>query len=166
MIDDLKSIAQFCPKNVALLGLDIGKKTIGVALSDPDQSLATPLQTIKRTKFSKDMQVLAEIVAEYEVGGFVLGYPVHMDGTEGRRCQSIRDFGQEMLNHLDVVGEKPWVALWDERLSTASVEDLVDRSVDKRKIKSESKDSGLIDKLAAQLILQGALDFLRVSHSA
>lgn len=160
MIDDLKSIAQFCPKNVRLLGMDVGKKTIGLALSGFDHSFATPLQTIKRTKFSKDMEILAGVIAEYEVGGFVLGYPVHMDGTAGRRCQSIRDFAQEMLNHPNVVGAKPWLALWDERLSTDVVEELVDKSVDKRKIKIKSKSSGLIDKLAAQLILQGALDYL------
>ena len=159
-MDLLKNIADQCPKDVALLGLDVGQKTIGLALSNPAQTLATPLETIKRTKFTKDMEVLAEIVAEYEVGGFVIGLPVQMDGSEGKRAQSIRDFALEMER---VMGEGTFIALWDERLSTASVEDLVDGLVDKRKIKANAKSSGLIDKLAAQVILEGALGFIKKS---
>jgi putative Holliday junction resolvase len=180
----LKNISGECPKNVALLGLDVGKKTIGLALSDPAQSLAVPLQTIKRTKFTADIAVLASIVAEYEVGGFVIGLPVNMDGSEGPRAQSIRDFAAEMANfffcHPERVAEgshvaegdssvvsllrndnqETWIALWDERLSTVSVEGVVDNLVEKRKTKTNAKSSGLIDKLAAQVILQGALDFI------
>jgi len=156
MVDLLINIKDQCPQNMRLLGLDVGKKTIGLALSDPDHSIATPLQTIKRTKFNRDMEALAEIVRDYEVGGFVIGLPVNMDGTEGRRAQSVRDFAIELERYF----KAEWVALWDERLSTVSVEDTVDKLVDKRKTKAESKSSGLIDKLAAQHILQGALDFM------
>lgn len=152
----LKDCAKDAPTNVSLLGLDVGKKTIGLALSNPDQTLATPLHTIKRTKFSKDMEALKIVIAEHEIGGFVVGYPVNMDGSEGPRAQSIRDFAVEMNNSLGGV----WIALWDERLSTVSVEDAVDKFVEKRKTKIEAKASGLIDKLAAQMILQGALEFL------
>ncbi len=152
----LKDCAKDAPTNVSLLGLDVGKKTIGLALSNPDQTLATPLHTIKRTKFSKDMEALKAVIAEHEIGGFVVGYPVNMDGSEGPRAQSIRDFAVEMDNSLGGV----WIALWDERLSTVSVEDAVDKFVEKRKTKIEAKASGLIDKLAAQMILQGALEFL------
>lgn len=153
----LKDIKHSCPKDVALLGLDVGKKTIGLALSNPEQTLATPLQTINRAKFQKDMTALKAVIDEYEIGGFVIGYPVNMDGSEGPRAQSIRDFAIEMKNFL---GDDPWIALWDERLSTVSVEDTVDTLVQKRKTKTEAKASGLIDKLAAQIILQGALGYL------
>jgi len=161
MIGLLKDIAQNRPKNTSLLGLDVGKKTIGLALSPPDQTFATPLHTIKRTKFMRDMVELIKIIEEYEVGGFVIGLPVNMDGTEGPRAQSIRDFAIEMDKVLEAqTGQGTWIALWDERLSTESVEDIVDEFVDKRKTKINSKSSGLIDKLAAQIILDGALSFL------
>ncbi|MGB0720341.1 MAG: Holliday junction resolvase RuvX, partial [Bdellovibrionales bacterium] len=96
----LKNIIDHAPRGSALLGLDVGKKTIGLALSDPSQSIATPLQTIKRTKFTADMKALETIITDYEVGGFVIGYPVNMDGSEGPRAQSIRDFAVEMENYL------------------------------------------------------------------
>ncbi|MEZ5919020.1 MAG: Holliday junction resolvase RuvX [Alphaproteobacteria bacterium] len=156
----LKDIARQIPRNVALLGLDVGVKTIGLALSDPAQSIATPLHTIKRTKFTKDILELDGIIREFEIGGYVLGLPVNMGGSEGRRAQSIRDFAQEMNNHPKIFGADPFIAFWDERLSTVSVEEFVDKSVGKRKTKANAKSSGLIDKLAAQVILQGALDFL------
>ncbi len=157
----LKDIADKIPPDGAILGLDVGKKTIGLALSGPGRSFATPLKTIARTKFSADMKTLAAIVREFDVRGFVAGYPVNMDGREGPRCQSVRDFVAEMLRFPDVVGPEPWAALWDERLSTASVEEFVDNLVEKRKTKTSAKSSGLIDRLAAQIILQGALDYLQ-----
>ncbi len=153
----LKNIVSECPRGQALLGLDVGKKTIGLALSDPSQSLATPLQTIQRTKFTKDMIALKAVLDEYEIGGFVVGLPINMDGSEGRRAQSIRDFCMEMERFL---GGDQWIALWDERLSTVSADKIVDNLVEKRKTKIDAKASGLIDKLAAQVILQGALDFM------
>ncbi|MBX2833679.1 MAG: Holliday junction resolvase RuvX [Micavibrio sp.] len=157
----LKDIAENCPKNRALLGLDVGKKTIGLALSTPDQSLATPLHTVNRTKFTKDMHAILDVVKEFEVGGFILGYPVNMDGSEGPRAQSIRDFATEMNRFLKEQGMvEPFIAFWDERLSTVSVDSYVDKLVEKRKTKINAKSSGLVDKLAAQLILQGALGYL------
>jgi putative Holliday junction resolvase len=156
----LKDIIGVRPTHARLLGLDVGKKTIGIALSDPSQSLATPLQTINRTKFSKDMEALEKIVREFEVEGFVLGYPLNMDGSVGPRCQSVRDFAAEMVKFPAVVGSNPWVAFWDERLSTVSADNIVDELVEKRKTRVNAKSSGLIDKLAAQSILQGALEFI------
>lgn len=156
-IDYLKNIADTCPKGRALLGLDVGKKTIGLALADPSHNIATPLHTINRTKFTRDMVALSEVVSDYEVAGFVVGLPVNMDGSEGRRAQSVRDFAIEMQNFL---GNDPWIAFWDERLSTVSADNIVDNLVEKRKTKIKAKSSGLIDKLAAQVILQGALDFM------
>ena len=154
----LKNISQECPKDAALLGLDVGKKTIGLALCAAGQGLATPLETIKRTKFMHDVEAIKRVIAEYDVGGFVIGLPVNMDGSEGPRAQSIRDFAIEFDNAL---GGENWIAFWDERLSTVSVEESVDNFVEKRKTKTNAKASGLIDKLAAQVILQGALDFIR-----
>jgi len=182
MIDLLIHIAEQRPRDVRLLGLDVGKKTIGLALSDPAHSIATPLKTIKRTKFMKDMKALEEVVRDYEVGGFIIGLPVSMSGEEGRRAQSVRDFALEMEKYFSTLLLSPrkrgsqvaaskdprfhgecnnvWIALWDERLSTVSVEGFVDNFVDKKKTRLSAKDSGLIDKLAAQHILQGALGFL------
>lgn len=163
MIDLLENINADKPRGRALLGLDVGKKTIGVALCNPDQTIATPLGTIKRTKFTKDILQLKEAVDEYEVAGFVIGLPLNMDGTEGPRAQSTRDFALELVRYPEIVGDKPWIALWDERLSTRTVEAMVDKSVGKRKTKINAKSSGLIDKLAAQIILQGALDFIDIN---
>lgn len=159
-VDLLKNITDDRPAGKPLLGLDVGKKTIGLALSDPGQNVATPLQTIRRRKFTLDIEVLAETVREYGVGGFVIGLPVNMDGAEGPRAQSVRDFALELAKYPEVVGDTPWIALWDERLSTKTVEDFVDNLVDKKSTRVNAKESGLIDKLAAQHILQGALDFL------
>ena len=149
-----------CPDDVALMGLDLGSKTIGVSLSDSGQGIAFPLCTLKRTKFSRDLKALEVIIRDYNVGGYVLGYPLNMDNSAGPRCQSVRDFGLEFAAQLsdDIKGRGVWIGLWDERLSTSVVEDFVDKSVDISK--RRAKDTGLIDKLAAQHILQGALDFL------
>ncbi len=163
MIDLLKNIADKRPKGETLIGLDVGKKTIGLALSDPDHSFATPLMTIKRTKFTKDIIEIQKTVDEFEVKGFIIGLPLNKDGSEGPRAQSTRDFALELVRYPAIVGDKPWIALFDEYLSTQIVENLVDRSVGKRKTKINSKDSGLIDKLAAQHILQGALDYLAIT---
>ena len=161
MIDLLENILKDRPEDTRLLGMDIGQKTIGLALSDSVQSIATPLQTIKRTKFSKDIKVLENIIREYEVGGYILGYPLNMDNSAGPRCQSVRDFALEFEQQLSTE-LKPkqglWIALWDERLSTSTVHDFVDKTVDISKKRAKTK--GIIDKLAAQFILQGALDYI------
>ncbi len=158
-MDLLEDILDTRPKNRALMGLDVGKKTIGVALSDSMQSIAFPICTIKRTKFARDIKALEEIISEYEIGGYVIGLPLNMDNSEGRACQSIRDFGLEFIKQLpDDFGE-PWVALWDERQSTSSVYGFVDETVGISRRKA--KERGIVDKLAAQHILQGALDFIQ-----
>lgn len=164
MIDRLENIASQRPKGRALLALDVGKKTIGLALSDPDHSFAMPLRTINRTKFTKDMEALKVILSQHEVGGFIIGLPLNMDGSEGPSAQSVRDFALEMEKRTEIVGVNPWIALWDERLSTKTVEYLVDKSVEKRKTRINAKQSGLIDKLAAQQILQTALDHIDISE--
>lgn len=152
----LKDMAATVPPYKRLLGLDIGDKTIGIALSDPMQSIATPLQVVNRTKFTKDILELDKIIKEFSIGGYVLGYPVNMDGTEGPRCQSIRHFADELVKYPQIIGTNPWISLWDERLSTASVDRFLINDVDM----SRTKRKQVVDKLAAQFILQGALDFL------
>lgn len=152
----LRDIIDSCPKNARLLGLDIGERTIGVALSDSGHSIATPLKLIERTKFTKDILEIKKIIEDYGVRGYVLGYPVNMDGTEGPRCESIKHFAQEMGNHPDIFGDNPWIALWDERLSTVSVNKFL---IEERDM-SRTKRKQNVDKLAAQFILQGALDFI------
>ena len=151
----LESIAQLkaglVPGN-RLLGLDVGAKTIGLALSDGGLLIASPLETIKRTRFNTDAARLGAIAAEHGVGGLVIGLPLQMDGTEGRRCQSVRQFAANAVEALDIDA-----AFWDERLSTAAVERMLTREADL----SRRRRAELVDKAAAAYILQGALDALR-----
>ncbi len=154
--DRLENIALQCPSDICILGLDVGSKTLGLALSSPDRSYATPLTTIKRTKFTADLKALEKIVREYEIGGFVIGLPLNTDGSQGPRAQSVRDFALEMARYEAVVGSSPWIALWDERYSTASAQHLMDGHMKRGK----AKDKGVTDALAAQIILQSALDFM------
>ncbi len=136
-----------------LLGLDLGSKTIGLALSDPGLSVASPIDTIRRTKFGKDATALEHIVEERGVGGLVIGLPMNMDGTEGPRCQSTRQFAANLISR----GFTLPMAFWDERLSTAAVERfLVDEADMSRRRRAQ-----VVDKMAAAYILQGALDRLR-----
>src|SRR6202451_4793879 len=105
------------PERGALIGLDLGTKTIGVAASDPDRRLATPVETVARKRFSRDAQRLLDLAAERRAIGFVLGLPVNMDGSEGARAQSTRAFARNLAGLTDLP-----IALWDERFSTAAVE--------------------------------------------
>jgi len=139
------------PARGALIGLDLGTKTIGVAASDPDRRVATGVETVARTKFAADAGRLLALAAERKAAGFVLGLPINMDGSEGPRAQSTRAFARNMAK----LTELP-IALWDERLSTAAVErELIAADA------SRAKRKAVIDQHAAIFILQGALDRLR-----
>lgn len=166
-ICNVTEIIEQKPLTGRLMGLDIGKKTIGIAVSNNTQSIATPLCTINRTKFSKDIAKLDKIIQDYEICGYVVGYPVNMDGTIGPSCDMVMSFADEFSKYPQFVGVNPWIALWDERLSTQTVKETVDKFVDKRKTKQTAKDKGVIDKMAAQIILQGALDYIqdRLRHA-
>lgn len=131
-----------------LAGLDLGTKTIGVALSDPGLKMATPLRTIHRTRFAKDVEALLALCAREKVGGLVLGLPINMNGTEGPRAQATRAF----LRNLTPLTAIP-IVLWDERLSTAAAERAMIEADMSRKKRAEK-----IDAAAAAFILQGALD--------
>ena len=145
-ITDLKASI---PKGRRLLGVDVGSKTLGLALSDVTLTVATPMQTLKRTKFTRDAEQLVALIDEHDVGGLVLGLPVSMDGGEGPACQSVRQFAANLMEILDLP-----VAFWDERLSTAAVERMLISEADM----TRTRRRGVIDKAAAAYILQGALD--------
>ncbi|HVQ81290.1 MAG: Holliday junction resolvase RuvX [Pseudolabrys sp.] len=146
----LADAAVHLPPRGALIGLDLGTKTIGVAASDPERKLATAVETIARKTFTTDAQHLLALAAERNAVGFVLGLPINMNGSEGPRAQSTRAFAR----NLGKFTELP-IALWDERLSTAAVErDLIAANV------SRKKRAAVIDQHAAAFILQGALDRL------
>ena len=139
------------PQRGALVGLDLGTKTIGVAVSDPDRRLATGVETIKRKSFKSDAARLLAIAGERGAVGFVLGLPINMDASEGPRAQSTRAFARNFAGLTDLA-----IALWDERLSTAAVtRTLIEQDV------SRAKRAEVVDKMAAAFILQGALDRLR-----
>lgn len=156
----LKDIADRVPSNVRLMGVDLGTKTIGLALSDSGQGVATPLKTIHRKKFADDMRAFGQIAQEYEVGGYVFGWPLNMDGSLSGSCDRVRSFIDEMKNYPQALGIDPgidlWIALFDERLSTSAVQNFLVEDVDM----SRTKRAQVVDKLAAQLILQGALDYM------
>ena len=138
------------PVRGALIGLDLGSKTIGVASSDPDRRLATGVETIARKSFAADAARLLALAAERKAAGFVLGLPINMDGSEGPRAQSTRAFARNLARLTNLP-----IALWDERLSTAAVErELIATDM------SRSRRAKVIDQHAAVFILQGALDRL------
>jgi len=147
----LDEVAALLPQRGALIGLDLGSKTIGVAISDPERRVAAPVETIARQRFRADARRILEFATERRAAGFVLGLPVNMDGTEGPRAQATRAFGRNLAK----LTELP-IALWDERLSTAAVERaLIAADV------SRARRKAVIDAHAASYILQGALDRLR-----
>jgi putative Holliday junction resolvase len=138
------------PPSGKLLGLDLGSKTIGVAISDGLRLTATPLETIKRTKFGKDAEQIERLIADNQAVGIVLGLPLNMDGSEGPRAQSTRAFSRNLTAKVDLP-----IVFWDERLSTSAVtRTLIEADV------SRAKRAEVVDKLAASFILQGALDRL------
>jgi putative Holliday junction resolvase len=144
--------AHHLPMRGALLGLDVGTKTIGIATSDAERRLATGVETISRKTFTVDAKRILALAAERSCAGFVLGLPLNMDGSEGPRAQSTRAFARNLAKLTDLP-----IALWDERLSTAAVErELIAADV------SRKKRAAVIDQHAAIFILQGALD--RLAH--
>lgn len=148
MIVDITDIKTYLAKEQRLLGLDLGSKTIGVALSDFLCNIATPMEIIRRTKFTKDAERLITIITEQNVGGLVLGLPLNMDGSEGPRCQSTRQFAKNISDKIDIP-----IILWDERLSTVAVTRTLLEADASRKRRKE-----VVDKMAAAYILQGALN--------
>jgi len=147
----LMDAAPLLPERGALIGLDLGSKTIGVAVSDPDRRVAAPVETIARQRFRLDAGRILHLAAERRAIGVVLGLPINMDGSEGARAQSTRAFARNLAQ----LTELP-IALWDERLSTAAVERALIAAD-----ASRARRKAVIDQHAATYILQGALDRLR-----
>jgi len=141
------------PQSGKIMGLDLGTKTIGVAISDGMRYSATPLETIKRTKFTADAIRLDELIAQNAVVAIILGLPLNMDGSEGPRVQSTRAFARSLAQRISLP-----IAFWDERLSTSAVTRMMIEADLRRDRRAE-----VVDKLAASYILQGALDRLRRS---
>lgn len=150
--DDLTEFAAVLPAGRALFGLDLGTKTIGVSVSDTRLSVASPLEVIRRTKFTADVTALLDLATKRDIGGFILGLPRNMDGSEGPRCQSTRAFAR----NLSRLSPLP-ITFWDERLSTVAVERTLLEADQSRKRRGE-----VVDKMAAAYILQGVLDRLDV----
>ncbi len=157
ILDDITEFATAVPPMRALIGLDLGEKTIGVAVSDSFLSVATPLETVRRKKFGIDAARLGEIIAERSIGGLILGLPYNMDGSEGPRCQSTRAFAR----NLDRLHPDMPIGFWDERLSTVAAERALLEADTSRRRRAE-----VIDHVAAGYILQGVLDRLRVIRAA
>ena len=152
LFDDIAEFAAALPPMRGLVGLDLGEKTIGVAVSDLTLSVASPLLTIRRTKFTLDAGELLGVVAARALGGLVLGLPRNMDGSEGPRCQSTRAFARNLSRLTDLP-----ITFWDERLSTVAAERALLEADTSRKRRKE-----VIDHVAAGYILQGLLD--RLGH--
>jgi putative Holliday junction resolvase len=151
-VDDITALAGRLAKGERLLGLDVGSKTIGLALSDRGLTVASPLETLRRAKLADDVAALSDLCAARAVGGLVVGLPINMDGSEGPRCQSVRQFAANLADRgLDLPA-----AFWDERLSTAAVERLLIAEADM----TRKRRAQVVDKMAAAYILQGALDAL------
>ncbi|CUH48828.1 MULTISPECIES: Holliday junction resolvase RuvX [Ruegeria] len=149
--DEFEDFAAALSPMTALMGLDLGEKTIGVAVSDRMRGVASPLETVRRKKFTLDSARLLDIIADREIGGVVLGLPKNMDGTEGPRCQSTRAFARNLSRLTEVS-----ISFWDERLSTVAAEKALLEADTSRKRRGQ-----VIDHVAAGYILQGALDRLR-----
>jgi putative Holliday junction resolvase len=148
---DVVAFFAVLPPGQRLIGIDAGTKTLGLSLSDVNRGIASPLETIKKTKFTADAARLLEICFEHKIAGLVLGLPINLDGTEGPRAQSTR----ALARNLNKLSPLP-ILLWDERLTTAEAERMLISADQTRKRRAE-----VIDKLAATIILQNALDRMR-----
>jgi putative Holliday junction resolvase len=148
----LEQLASGLTRGQRLIGVDLGTETIGLAASDASLSIATPVTTIRRTKFTRDAEQLAALIKERQAGAIVYGLPINMDGTEGPRCQSTREFAREFTKRCPL----PY-AFWDERLSTAAVQRMLTDEADM----SRKRRAEVVDRAAAAYILQGALDALK-----
>lgn len=149
---DLTELPDLTPPNTPLVGLDLGEKTIGVAVSDATRFVASPLELIRKTKFTDDANALFKLMQSRHASGVVIGLPVNMDGAEGARCQSNRAFARNLLRLRDLP-----IAFWDERMSTMAVNRLLVGEADM----TRARRADVVDKMAAAWILQGALDRLR-----
>ena len=148
-------LAEKKKESMRLLGVDLGSKTIGLAVSDPLLKIASPITTLKRSKLSSNAIEFSNIIKNYQIGGIIVGLPINMDGTEGPRVQATRDWSLDLARILSIP-----VAFWDERLSTVAVERMMLKADMTR-----NKRAAKIDQAAAAYILQGALDNIGMQNS-
>ena len=151
IFEKVSELMKTFPKGKRLLGLDIGKKNIGIAISDPGLKIASPNSNLKRTKLKKDIESLEQIVLDKNIGGLICGLPIKLDGSEGKACQSIRQFVKDVNAELSI-----GISFWDERLSTVAVERVLIQEANL----SRQRRAQIVDKVAAVYILQSALDYL------
>lgn len=149
---DLTDLTAALPRNTPVVGLDLGEKTIGVAVSDTTLRIASPLETIRRSKFGADAARLFELMNSRGAAGVIIGLPVNMDGTEGPRCQSSRAFARNLIRLKDLP-----IAFWDERMSSMAINRML---IDEADV-SRARRAEVVDKAAAGWILQGALDRMK-----
>lgn len=147
----LEVLISLLARESRLLGFDVGKKTVGLALSDVRRKVASPMETIRRTRLAADLARIKALALEHGVGGFVIGLPVALDGRESPRCQSVRQYAADLLKECDLP-----LAFFDERFSTAAVERFLIDEADM----SRARRKQVVDKMAAAYILQGALDLM------
>ena len=150
---DLTELPALLARHAPVVGLDLGEKTIGVAVSDATRTVASPLELIRKVKFTQDAAALFKLMENRGAGGIVIGLPVNMDGTEGPRCQSSRAFGRNLLRLKDLP-----IAFWDERMSSMAINRVL---IDEADV-TRARRAELVDKMAAAWILQGALERLRL----
>ena len=151
IFEKVAELMKALPKGTRLLGLDVGKKNIGIAISDQGLKIASPNSNLKRTKLKKDIESLEQIVLDKNIGGLICGLPIKLDGSEGKACQSIRQFVKDINAELSI-----GISFWDERLSTVAVERVLIQEANL----SRHRRAQIVDKVAAVYILQSALDYL------
>ena len=151
IFEKVAELMKALPKGTRLLGLDVGKKNIGIAISDPGLKIASPNSNLRRTKLKKDIESLEQIVLDKNIGGLICGLPIKLDGSEGKACQSIRQFVKDVNAEISV-----GISFWDERLSTVAVERVLVQEANL----SRQRRAQIVDKVAAVYILQSALDYL------
>jgi putative Holliday junction resolvase len=152
----IKEVRSQLPPRSRLLGMDHGEKTLGLALSNPELTIATPLKTLRGRTFTENLSALAPLCKEYGVGGFIIGLPLNMDDSEGPRAQSVRHFGLNLIKAKATLGFEPVIAFVDERLSSYAAEDFLS---EERGMKRH-KHKDVIDALAASNILKAGLDLI------
>jgi putative Holliday junction resolvase len=150
---ELTQLPAALPAYAPVVGLDLGERTIGVAVSDATRTVASPMETIRKTRFTDDAKRLFALMESRGAAGVVIGLPVNMDGTEGVRCQSNRAFARNLLRLRDLP-----IAFWDERMSTMAVNRMLIQEMDINR----ARRAEVVDKAAAAWILQGALERLRI----
>ena len=151
IFEKISELMKTFPKGTRLLGLDVGKKNIGIAISDLGLKIASPNSNLKRTKLKKDIESIEQIVLDKNIGGLICGLPIKLDGSEGKACQSIRQFVKDVNAELSID-----ISFWDERLSTVAVERVLIQEANL----SRHRRAQIVDKVAAVYILQSALDYL------